>query len=73
MIQSRFYNLNGEKWEARFFRKGEFFPDTEEIAAPRQGVWARSERSGWDHSVFVGTSWRFVNMDLAVQYLPDRG
>ncbi|MFH1114285.1 MAG: hypothetical protein V1792_10215 [Pseudomonadota bacterium] len=71
MIQNRFYNLNGEKWEARFFRKGEFFPDTGGQEVPRQGVWARSEYSGWECAVFVGTSWRFVNMDPSVQYLRD--
>jgi len=72
LIQSRFYNLNGERWEARFFRKGELFPDTQGLEVSRQGVWARSEEAGWESAVFVGTSWRFVNMDLAVQYLPDR-
>ncbi len=73
LIQSRFYQLYGKRWEARFFRKGEFFPDTDDLVVLKQGVWARSEEVGWERAVFVGSSWRFVNMDLAVQYLPDRG
>jgi len=48
------------------------FPDTEEVTVPKQGVWARNMSLGWDRSVFVGESWRHVNMEAAVLYLPDR-
>lgn len=70
MIQNRFYRVNGAKWEARFFRKGEVFPDTE-MEAPKQGVWARQASHGWDSAYFVGASWRSVNMDLDVRFLPE--
>lgn len=71
LIHSRFYNVKGEKWEARFFQKGEPFPETG-LAAPRQGVWARPVSSGWESPVFVGGTWRFVTMDPDVLYLPQK-
>ncbi|MBI5571942.1 MAG: hypothetical protein HY914_18510 [Desulfomonile tiedjei] len=71
MIESRFYNVAGVKWEARFFRKGEEFPDTDR-KAPRQGVWARPMHQGWDRSRFVADSWRFVNIDPDTLYLGER-
>lgn len=71
MIQNRFYTAGGKKWEARFFHKGDIFPDTAGREVPRQGVWARPVDVGWEESVLVGTSWRFVNMDVAVDYLSD--
>lgn len=72
MISSRYYNVNGEKWEARFFRKGDHFPDTLDRIVPKQGVWARPVDFGWDHSVFVGHSWKHVNMDVDLLHFPSR-
>ena len=69
-VHNRYYSVNGVKWEARFFHKGDSFPDAMNLQVPRQGVWARPDGRGWENAVFVGTSWQFVNMDLAVQYLP---
>lgn len=71
MVESRFYNVRGTRFEARFLRKGELFPDTEAIV-PRQGVWARPESAGWDGAFFVGTSWQFVQMNVDVVYFPDQ-
>lgn len=68
MIQSRFYNVSGKRWEARFFRKGELFPDTS-LSAPRQGVWAREAPFGWEAALFVGHSWGKVDMTPDVLYL----
>ena len=70
MISSRFYRVNGEKWEARFFTKGEIFPETDDVKVPRQGVWARPVVSGWERSSFVGVSWQYVRMDPDVLYMP---
>lgn len=72
VISCRYYNVQGEKWEACFFRKGDVFPDTEEVTVPKQGVWARNMSLGWEHSCFFGESWRHVSMEAAVLYLPDR-
>jgi len=66
VVESRFYNVKGVRWEARFFLKGELFPDSTCLKVPRQGVWARPMNYGWDRSLFVGESWRFVDMDLDV-------
>lgn len=71
MIQSRFYNVNGSRWEARFFQKGERFPDTER-EVPKQGIWASPAGSGWDRPCFVGYSWRVVRLDPDVLYLPEK-
>lgn len=71
MIQSRFYRVNGTKWEARFFQKGDAFPDTD-IKVVKQGVWARPVSGGWDTACFVGHSWRFVTMDVDLSVLPER-
>ncbi len=70
MIESRFYNVRGVKWEARFFRKGESLPESDAIAL-KQGIWARPTSRPWDEAVYVGSSWRFVNMDPDVLYMPD--
>ncbi len=70
-MTSRYYTVKGRPWEARFLRKGELFPDTE-TTAPRQGVWARPVPEGWDGAVFLGDSWRFVDLEPAVRYLSDR-
>ena len=70
MIESRFYRIKGIKWEARFFAKDELFPETTTKVA-RQGVWARPASSGWEKALFAGNSWRFVNMDLDVSFLPE--
>jgi len=71
MITSRFYNVNGMRWEARFFRKGDTFPGTESTV-PKQGVWARLETADWDSALFVGASWGLIQMDTDVLYLPER-
>jgi len=71
LIQSRFYNVNGVKWEARFFRKGETLPDTN-IEAPRQGIWAKPADSGWEHAAFVGHSWASVQFDPDLLYFPEK-
>lgn len=71
LIQSRYYNVNGGKWEARFFQKGAEFPDTS-VSVERQGVWAKPAGSGWDRAVFVAASWRFVELELHVTCMPDR-
>jgi len=71
MIESRFYRIKGVKWEARFFSKNELFPDTT-IEVPKQGIWARPESTGWERACFLGNSWRFINMDLDVSFLPER-
>lgn len=70
MIDRRYYRIGGQKWEARFFQKGERFPDTT-IDVSRQGVWACPELQGWDQARFLGNSWRFVNLDIDVSYLPE--
>lgn len=71
MIQSRYYSVNGHRWEARFFRKGEILPETG-FEVPRQGVWAKPVSSGWDNARFVGSSWRFVQMEPDLLHLPER-
>lgn len=71
MIESRYYNVRGTRFEARFFRKGEVFPDTE-LIVPRQGVWARPESFGWSGAFFAGTSWQSVQMQVDVVYFPDQ-
>jgi len=69
MIESRFYSVHGTKWEARFFHKGETFPETD-VKVPGQGVWARRpDLTGWEHSVFVASSWRLVKMTPDVLHL----
>jgi hypothetical protein len=71
MVETRFYNVNGVKWEARFFRKAEVLPDTD-FVVPKQGVWARPAGCGWDEPRFLGVSWRLVSLDADVLFLPDR-
>ncbi|MEW6113486.1 MAG: hypothetical protein AB1664_15245 [Thermodesulfobacteriota bacterium] len=71
MVTSRYYNVNGIRWEARFFRKGDPFPDTM-VSALRQGVWARPASSSWNQAVFLGPSWNAVQLDTDVLYLPER-
>jgi hypothetical protein len=71
MIDSRFYTVLGEKWEARFLRKGDLFPDTD-LLVPRQGVWARQVPDGWEEAVFVGRSWAEVAMDPHVLHMKER-
>jgi len=70
MISTQYYTVKGEKWEARFFQKGEIFPETDKVKVPRQGVWARAVHSGWERSVFVGESWKHVSMEVDVLYMP---
>jgi hypothetical protein len=70
MITSRYYNIKGEKWEARFFRKGEMFPATDELKVLKQGVWARPAHSGWEQAVFMGESWKHVSVQMDVLYMP---
>jgi hypothetical protein len=70
VISNRFYTVNGEKWEARFFTKGEIFPHTDGMKVARQGVWARPVDSGWERGLFVGISWQEVSMDPDVLYMP---
>jgi hypothetical protein len=72
MIQSRYYKVNGRRLEARFFRKNEVFPGTTDLLVPRQGVWARDVREAWNAARFIADSWRFVEMDLDVLFLPER-
>lgn len=71
LIQNRYYNVRGVKWEARFFHKGEAFPETSNTV-PRQGVWARPLGVEWDRSVFVAASWRFVEFELDLIRFPER-
>jgi len=71
VIESRYFRANGIKWEARFFRKGEMFPEAD-AQAPRQGVWARPVDFGWEFANFVGESWRFVRMDPDLLHIPER-
>jgi hypothetical protein len=70
VIQSRFYNVRGVKWEACFFSKGAVFPDTD-VLVPRQGVWARPAQYSWDSACYVADSWRFVRMEHDVLYMPE--
>ncbi len=70
MIQNRFYTIRGSKWEARFFAKGEPFPDTD-MSAPRQGVWGKPIAEDWSTPRFLGHSWKNLDFDTAVRYLPD--
>jgi hypothetical protein len=72
VLESRFYNVKGVRFEARFFRKGDTFPDRADLMVPRQGVWARPRPFGWDRSFFVGESWRYVDMDTDVIHLFER-
>ena len=61
--------MQGARWEARFFNKGETFPETD-MSVPRQGVWARQpDSTGWERSVFVASAWRLVQMTPDVLYL----
>ncbi len=69
MIQNRFYNLNGVRWEARFFRKGDPFPDTV-TSASRQGVWMRPVCAGWDRWIFAAESWKHVELEPDVIHIP---
>ncbi len=71
LIASRYYNVRGLKWEARFFRKGECFPHTD-VPVPRQGIWASPADGYWEQPTFLGESWRFVNLDPDLIYLPER-
>ncbi len=71
MIASRFYSVKGNKWEARFFHKGDIFPDGD-VKVPRQGVWARPVDFGWEFASFVGESWRSVQMETDLLYFPER-
>jgi hypothetical protein len=71
VIQSRFYNIAGARWEARFFQKGECFPDTDRTV-PKQGIWASLAGSGWDLPCFVGYSWKSVRLDPGVLYFPEK-
>ncbi len=71
MIQSRFYTVSGMKFEARFFTKGEVFPETNQVV-PKQGIWGCFSDADWTEALYLGTSWRFINLDVAVNYMPDR-
>jgi len=71
LIQSRFYRVSGNKWEARFFTKGETFPETD-LKAPRQGVWARPVSRGWADARFVGSSWGSIRLDPDLFYFPEK-
>jgi hypothetical protein len=71
VIASRYYNAKGVKWEARFFHKGDVFPDGN-LHVPRQGVWARPVDYGWESAIFVGYSWQVVHMDTDLLHLPER-
>ena len=42
MIASRFYSANGVKWEARFFNKGDTFPEGRCEGAPTGGLGSTS-------------------------------
>jgi hypothetical protein len=57
--------------EARFFNKGELFPDMD-LQVPKQGIWARPVGYGWEYASYLGNSWRFIRLDSDVLYLPDR-
>ncbi len=72
VIQSRYYNVNRHRWEARFFRKGELLPETD-LEVPSQGVWAKPASSGWEDALFVGVSWRHVQLEPDLLHLPERG
>jgi hypothetical protein len=71
LIYSRFYTVKGIKWEARFFSKGELFPETD-TQAPRQGIWAKPASRDWDIAVFVGHAWASVQLDPDVLYFPEK-
>lgn len=71
VIACRYYNVRGVKLEACFFRKGDHFPETD-AAVPRQGVWARPVESTWEHRYFLGGSWRLVQLDPDLIYLPEK-
>jgi hypothetical protein len=62
--------VRGAKWEARFFTKGEIFPDTD-LKAPKQGVWARPITQVWDEAYFLGSSWGSVQLDPDLLHLPE--
>lgn len=64
----RIYKHNGQTIEAVYLNKGESFPDTI-IVAPRQGVWGKTRNQEWSDAVFIGHSWRFIELDLAIKYL----
>lgn len=70
MIVSRFYKINGVRWEARFFGKGDLFPETAR-KVPRQGVWGRPNGCDWHEARFLGTSWRFVDLEPDLLFLPE--
>lgn len=71
MIENRYYTVNGTKWEARFFSKGELFPETD-TQVPRQGVWARPASRGWETAAYVGHAWAAVHLDPDVLYFPEK-
>ncbi|MFH0824737.1 MAG: hypothetical protein V2B18_18445 [Pseudomonadota bacterium] len=68
MIETRYYHVHGSRWEARFFRKGESFPDCQ-CAATRQGVWGKPVRRGWESARFLADSWRMVEFEPDIVYL----
>lgn len=72
MIESRFYDVKGVKWEARFFKKNEEFPESAGKAS-RQGIWGKPEGETWEDSRFIAPSWALVDMETAVKYFPERG
>jgi hypothetical protein len=70
LADSRYYNINGRKWEARFFTKGETFPETQ-ISVPRQGVWGRPLDATWEESHFLGYAWRLVDLNPDLLFFPE--
>jgi hypothetical protein len=70
LVDKRYYKINGRKWEARFFTKGETFPETR-ISATRQGVWGKPVSATWEEALFMGYSWRFVNLDPDLLFFPE--
>jgi hypothetical protein len=63
--------VQGARWEARFFSKGETFPESD-FKAARQGVWARPVSFGWEDARFVGSSWGSVQLDPDLLYFPEK-
>jgi hypothetical protein len=70
-MRSRFYRVSGARLEARFFQKGEVFPESERVVS-RQGVWVRRRGDEWACARYAGASWRFVEMNPDVLYMDGR-
>jgi hypothetical protein len=69
LIQTRYYTIGKSRIEAQFFNKGDCFPYTE-MTVPKPGIWGHIAGEDWSVVYFLGHSWRFINLNPDVLYLP---